>query len=171
MRRIALLEVLLATVAVVVIVIVIAVLARYADGPIGPFAGGPLRGDVWRGAEPEWALVADVDTIEVQVNPRRPRSVHTGVIAHDGKLYVPTTLERFTRWHRHVLEDPRVILRIDGRLYRRCATRVRNRPLLKTLIRSGRLKYGFPFHTRSTAKYTWYWRMDPPDACFPREET
>lgn len=156
--------------AVIIAIGALALYARRADGPIGPFAGGPLQGEVWEGPEPDWAFAADLDTIEVQVSPRSPRSLRTGVIVHEGKLYIPTTLERIKRWHRYVLEDPRVVLRIDGRLYQRCAMRVRNRPVVKELIRAGRLKYGFPFHARRAAPYTWYWRLDPPDACFgPRE--
>jgi hypothetical protein len=139
--------------------------ARRSDGPVGPFPGGPLQGPVWQGPEPEWGFASDVCTIEVQVNPRRPRSGRTGVIVLDGKLYVPTTFERIKRWHISVLEDPRVILRIEGRLYPRCAKRVRDRSLFKALIRAGREKYGFPFHMRWAAPYTWYWRMDPPDRC------
>lgn len=152
--------------AAMIVIAGLALYARRADGPIGPFPGGPLQGDAWQGDEPDWAFAAELDTIEVEVNPRNPRSGYTGVIVHEGKLYVPTTLEHMKRWHLYVLEDPRVVLRIDGRLYRRCAKRVRDRPLVKTLIKAGRLKYGFPFHMRSTAKYTWYWRMDPPNACF-----
>lgn len=159
----------LVLVVAVVAVVALAVTARFSDGPIGPFPGGALQGEVWQGAEPDWAFAADLSTIEVQVNPRNPRSGRTGVIVHEGKLYVPTTFERIKRWHRYVLEDPRVIVRIEGRLYRRCAMRVRNRPLVKTLIRAGRNKYGFPFHARRAAPYTWYWRLDPPDACFAAE--
>lgn len=151
---------------VIVAVVAFAWFARHHDGPIGPFAGGAMQGELWQGPEPDWAFAAAVDTIEVQVNPSNPRSSRTGVIVHEAKLYVPTTFERIKRWHHYVLEDPRVVLRIEGRLYRRCATRVRTRPLVKELIRLGRQKYGFPHHIRRAAPYTWYWRMDPPETCF-----
>ena len=159
----------LGLVVAVVAVVGVAWTARSFDGPVGPFPGGPLQGELWQGTEPDWGFAEEVDTIEVQVNPRAPRSGRTGVIVHEGKLYVPTTFERIKRWHRYVLEDPRVILRIEGRLYRRCATRVRDRQLFKTLIQAGRAKYGLPFHARWAAPYTWYWRMDRPDACFAPE--
>lgn len=144
----------------------LALVARRADGPIGPFPGGALHGQMWRGPEPEWSFATDLDTIEVEVNPGDPRSGLTGVIVHDGKVYVPTTLVPIKRWHRHVLEDSRVIVRIGSHLYRRCATRVTDPKLLETLINTGQAKYGPPYHATWAASFTWYWHLDSPEHCF-----
>ena len=76
----------LGLVVAVVAVVALAWTARSSDGPVGPFPGGALQGQMWQGPEPEWDFAADVQTIEVQVNPRNPRSGRTGVIIHEGKL-------------------------------------------------------------------------------------
>ena len=34
------------------LVFAIATLARFSDGPVGPFPGGPLQGEITRGPEP-----------------------------------------------------------------------------------------------------------------------
>jgi hypothetical protein len=144
----------------------IGILARYSDGPIGPFTGGPLQGEVWDGAEPDWTFARDLDTVELQFDHGKRRSGLTGVIVQDGILYVPTTLEPLKGWNKAVLKDNRVILRIDGRLYPRCAVRVTDPHLLKILVAAGQKKYGPPFHATWAEPYTWYWRMDRPEQCF-----
>jgi len=143
-----------------------ALVARRLDGPTGPFPGGALHGQIWRGPEPDWGFASSLDTVEVEVNPESPRSGLTGVIVHGGALYIPTTLEPIKRWHKDVVKDGRVIVRINTRLFRRCATRVEDPKLLRTLIDAGHAKYGFPYHASWAAPFTWYWRLDPAEHCF-----
>ena len=59
--------------------------ARYADGPLEILAGGPFTsGELYRGTEPDWSFVADVQEVEFQlVDPARSRT--TWILEHDGK--------------------------------------------------------------------------------------
>lgn len=104
--------------------------ASFACGPIGPVAGGRLRGTPHQGNLPSWEFVADVETVQIETRPDDPYSVNTWIGSYQGGLYVPTSLilgadepsER--EWVRNVEADPRVRLRIDGTVYELQALRV-----------------------------------------------
>ncbi len=142
---------LVALVAVLVAVLVgIGVVARFSDGPIGPFPGGPLRsGTLVSEPEVDWSF-ANGREIELQlVEP--PGSRTTGIMLHEGQLYVPCDLGFmwgrfsgrtrwilnliyvFKRWHEDALLDGRVVLRIAGKRYERQAVRVTDLELLARL--------------------------------------
>lgn len=101
-----------------------------ACGPIGPLPGGALRGEVVSGPVDDWSFTADVETVQLETRPSDPYSVNTWIYGEGDRLYVPTSLilgaseptER--QWVRNVIEDDRVRLRIDGRIYERRAVRV-----------------------------------------------
>ena len=63
--------------------------ARFADGPIAIFAGGPFTsGELVTGAEPDWSFAHDITEVEFQlVEP--PRSRTTWILEHEGKIYIP----------------------------------------------------------------------------------
>ena len=69
-------------------VVTAAVKQRFADGPNQVFSGGPLEsGTIYVGQEPDWSLVRDVQTIELQLlDPPRSRRIWTA--EYDGKIYV-----------------------------------------------------------------------------------
>ncbi len=143
--------VLVALVAVLVAALVgTGVVARFSDGPIGPFPGGPLStGTLVSEPEVDWSF-ANGREIELQlVEP--PGSRTTGIMLHEGQLYVPCDLGFmwgrfsgsrrwilhliyvFKRWHEDAVRDGRVVLRIAGKRYPRQAVRVTDPELLARL--------------------------------------
>ncbi len=139
----------------------LAVGARFADGPLGPFPGGPLRGHEETGSEPDWSFAAGLETVELEVGGGRPRSILTGVLVDDGRLYVPTTLAPLKRWPGTVHRHPDVRVRVAGRLFERRARRVTDAARLADLASAARAKYGPPYHHERLAAWTWFFRLDP----------
>ncbi len=178
--------VLVALVAVLVAALVgIGVVARFSDGPIGPFPGGPLStGTLVSEPEVDWSF-ANGREIELQlVEP--PGSRTTGIMLHEGQLYVPCDLGFmwgrfsgrtrwilnliyvFKRWHEDALLDGRVVLRIAGKRYERQAVRVTDPELLATLRlqleeMARQLVSPEPLGEAPTngPKDIWFFRMDP----------
>ena len=157
MRRVAIAGAVLAGFVVLGLVAV-----RSSDGPLEAIPGGPLSGEPEGGSEPDWSFARDIETIELQVRSSPPRSVRTGILLRSGTLYVPVTLAPLKLWPRVVLRDPRVLIRIDGRLFERVAVPVTEPRLLQELIALGQSKYGAPYHARWAAGVTGYFRLDPP---------
>jgi hypothetical protein len=138
---------------------------RFSDGPlelIPGVPGGPLSGEAVQDPYPDWSFARDADPIELQINASPPRSIFTGVIVYEDSLYVPVTLSPLKRWPEVVSRDPRVLVRIEGRLFERKAVPVTDPELLRELIAAGRAKYGPPFHATWAARFTRYFRLDPP---------
>ena len=118
---------------------------RFADGPWGMVAGGPFKtGEPYRGPEPDWSFVEDIDTIELQsVEPARSRT--TWVVHHGGRAFIPCGYmdsawgRIWKQWPIEADRDGRAIVRIDGTLYDRYLVRIRDsesmRPIVKELAR------------------------------------
>jgi len=144
----------------VLLVALVAALAHRADGPFGPFPGGPLTGEIASG---ESALFGDGEggLVELEVNPAAPRSITVWGLAHAGSLYVPAMFARRKAWPQQVLRDPRVVVRWRGRLHLRTAVRVRDRAELAALHAAITA-----LETRSSPETlasdgTWYFRLEP----------
>ena len=112
--------------------ILIPMLALLACGSIGPIPGGELKGDLVTAPPEDWSFLDEEHTIELETRPDDPYSVNVWIARHAGNPYVPTSLiagvedpaER--AWVQHVLDDPRVRIRVAGKLYPRRAVRVEN---------------------------------------------
>lgn len=115
--------------------------ARLGDGPLGPFPGGALRGEVVEHGAPDWARVAQHETVELQVDPAHPRSVLTCILRHEGRPYVSLTLAPLKRWQHAVAADSRVVLRAEGALYARHLEPVRDPALHAALKAAAWEKY------------------------------
>lgn len=135
--------------------------ARRSDGPVEMIPGGPLSGEPERGPEPDWSFAESLDTVELQVSSSPPRSILTGIVVHEGVPYLPVTLAPLKRWPSVLARDPRVVVRIEGRLFEREAVEVTDPELLARLISVGQSKYGPPFHARRVARFTRYFRLAP----------
>ena len=147
--------------AVVVLAAGVAVLARFSGGPIGPFPGGRLSGTPVSGPVGDWTpILSGVPRIEIQVNADHPRSVTTGYLVHDGKLYVPSMMAARKRWPEEAMNDDRVVVRIGGKLYERRAVRVTEPAEIRPLVRAW--DASAPDDMDVSALSTWYFRMDPP---------
>lgn len=137
----------------------VAIGARWADGPIGRFPGGPFKSGE-RVSRPvmNWAdVLASGDQIELQVNPKSPRSITTSTIVYEGRLYVPSLRAAQKRWPAEVMADGRVVVRYEGQLHPRKAVRVTSVEEIRPLVRN---MDGWS-EDLSQLK-TWYFRLDLP---------
>jgi hypothetical protein len=167
------LRVLVIGVAVLIVAVVVLIVgARFADGPIALVAGGPFRsGELVTGPEPDWSFVHDVREVQFQLlNP--PRSRTTWILDYDGKAYIPcgymTTWwgRLWKRWPHEAAEDPRIILRIDGKLYERRLVRIQEGPAVAPLLAELSRKYvggrEIPLEA-VTSGYLWLYELAPRD--------
>ena len=148
-----------------VLVLAVAALAfgsRFADGPLEPFRGGPFKSGEWvEDPDVNWLFAADVKEVELESGEG---SRITWILVVDGEAYVPCSL-RFPpgkRWHLDALEDPRAVLRIDGRRFRRRLVREEDPARRQRLFDVGRAKYGYPPDT--PLDQIWFFRLAPPGA-------
>jgi hypothetical protein len=132
-------------------------LAPYADGPIGPIPGGPMSGRVRDGLRDVSAL-ASRRSLELQVNPRKPRARTVWLLVLDGSLYVPAAFAARKRWPGEAVADGRVVIRVDGDLYERQAVRVTDPSLRASLFEAMTRKYAAP---AAGDPRTWFFRLDP----------
>ena len=102
------------------VLLIACALLTTACGPLGPIAGGRLRGEVRSGAVTDWAFAESVETIQVETNPASPHSVNTWIGVVAGHAYIPTSLilgpddpaER--EWVANVVANPAIRVRISG---------------------------------------------------------
>ncbi len=137
------------------------VAGRFSDGPLEMIPGGTLSGEVERDPDPDWSFARDLDTIELQIHSTPPRSILTGVVVYGDELYIPVTLSPLKRWPQVLSSEPRVLVRIEGRLFERRAVPITEPELLQELISTGQAKYGPPFHATWARRFTRYFRLDP----------
>jgi hypothetical protein len=139
---------------------VVAFAARYADGPVAMFPGGPLRsGDFVEDPAVDWSFASGIQEIELQSSGR---SRTTWILVVDGEAYIPCSLDYppGKRWHQEALSQPDAVVRVDGRRYRRRLVRVDDPALRKRLIEAAVAKYsGGPVSDESRA---WFFHLAPP---------
>jgi hypothetical protein len=137
-------------------------LARASGGPLGPIPGGRLAGPLADDQEPDWSFTRGIETIQVEVAPDDPLSVTTWVFTHEGRLYVAADFfNPWKRWPRLALADPRVRLRVGGRIYERTAVRETDPEKIEELRRAIADKYDVSPHGLATKVDVWFFRMDP----------
>lgn len=156
--------------ALVLLFVVVLVGARFADGPLAIFAGGPFTsGELVTGPEPDWSFVRDAQEVQFQLlDP--PRSRPTWILEHDGKAYIPSGYMTTTwgkiwkKWPFEALEDPRAILRIGDKLYERKLVRVEDGPEVPALLAQISQKYmnGAEIPPDAvTSGYLWLFELAP----------
>jgi hypothetical protein len=168
--RAALRIVLWALVAFVLLLAGLTLGARFADGPIAIFAGGPFTsGQKVMGPEPDWSFARDVREVEFQLLAP-PRSRTTWILEHEGRIYIPsgymTTAwgRLWKQWPHEALEDGRAVLRIDGQLYERQLVRIEEGPLVAPLTAELSRKYlgGEPIPPEAVSSgYLWLFELAP----------
>ncbi len=101
---------------------VTAVLLGACGAPLGPIPGGALDGDIVPWPE-NWQHAEECENVLLQTNPDAPYSVTIWGVGIGQDFYVGAS-KRSHQWARYVEADPRVILEVDGQLYRALAMRV-----------------------------------------------
>ena len=110
------------------------------DGPFVLLPGGQLDGTPAPPPE-SWAFTDEVDTIQLETNPADPYSVNIWVIALGEGLYVHAGATRATRVE-HMEVDPKVRLRVEGRIYELAAARVADQAEFDRFADAYERKYG-----------------------------
>ena len=129
--------------------------------PLGPFAGGRLRGEVVSQPVEDWSFTDDVETIKVETRPADPYSVTTWVVSRGGKLYVPSGDPETRSWVANVEADPRVRLKISGMIYERRAVRVTDPDELAAALDRLVEKYKLDPPTDDDTASFWIIRLEP----------
>jgi len=142
----------------------VAIFARFMDGPVAAFPGGPLVvGRLVAERDVDWSFAESLDTIELQlVEPPRSRTVW--FVLHEGALYVPCGVPNFTlwkQWPHQAREDGRAVLRVDGRRYERQAVQVTDPKEWTPVLQLVTQKYGVGDPADAGADDVWIFRMDP----------
>ncbi|MBY0400065.1 hypothetical protein K2X89_07200 [Myxococcota bacterium] len=142
---------LIAFASIAALVASIAIVARFSDGPIFVFPGGPLvNGEKVEYASVDWEEFVDVREIEFQLESP-PRSRITRMTIHDGKPYVPCafcTNRMMKRWPRELERDDRVVIRANGKLIEGRARRVpQDSPEYRAARDAHLAKFGDPNQT------------------------
>ena len=110
--------------------LVLAALTSFAcGGPVGPFSGGALAGEV-KPAPESWDFAANVERAQLETNAADPHSVNTWIGVADGVAYIPSSMIRGPKdpsereWVRNVSIDDHVRVRIGDAIYELRAARV-----------------------------------------------
>ena len=111
------------------LLVLIAFAARWHDGPLGPFPGGAMTGELVAAPVADWSTVLPANEdlsqrIELQVDTHAPRAITTAYTVHDGKLYIHALLAARKTWPTIALADGRAFVRAGGKLYPLQAVRV-----------------------------------------------
>ena len=96
-------------------------LAAACGGPFLVFPGGSLSGEVASEPAGGWSPL-ESGVFALETRPSDPYSVNVNVVVRDGRLYIDPAEGR--KWHTYIVEDPRVRVRIHGRVYPLTAVRV-----------------------------------------------
>lgn len=158
-----------AAVALVLLLAVLVVAARFGDGPTAILPGGPLEsGELYSGPEPDWSFARDVPEMEFQlVKPPVSRTIWLQVV--DGKLYAvsgymnSTIGKLWKHWPVQAEEDPRAVIRIDGKRYERKVVRLGpDHPALQGIAAEVQRKYGAPLAAEMAATGdAWFYAFEP----------
>ncbi len=155
--------------ALIVVLGAVSVAARFADGPLAIFAGGAFTsGERHEGALPDWAFLADRETVEFQsLEPERSRT--SWVVAHDGRAFIPSGYmttswgKLWKQWPHEILADPRILLRIDDVVYPATLTRITEGDILTPVLTKLGNKYAngpIPPEAVSSG-YLWIFEVTP----------
>jgi hypothetical protein len=117
--------------------------ARFADGPVALFPGGAFRTGEWvEDPAADLSFAADIQEIELE-SGSPPTSRTVWILVLDGAAYIPCSLSfpPGKRWHFDALENPKAVVRIDGKRYRRRLDKVQDRALHARLLEVAQAKY------------------------------
>lgn len=141
--------------------------ARYHDGPLEIFAGGPFKSGEILAAPNDWNVLRDRQTVEFQtLEPPISRTIW--LVVYDGRLfftsgYMKSAIgSKLKRWPYQLERDNRIILRIDGKLYEQRLLRITSGPDIVPVLDEFDRKYGDSMGIGAaevTEGYTWMYEV------------
>ena len=101
-----------------------AMLLSSCGAPLGPIPGGQLQGitEPW---PKDWSHAEEVENVLLETNPTDPYSVTIWGLGIEDSFFIGAS-KRSNQWAENLEKDPRVVLDVDGALYRALAKRVTN---------------------------------------------
>ena len=118
---------------------IVVIVALTGCDPMGPLPGGALAGEV-NTLPDDWAMVEEIETVQLETNPDDPYSVNLWVVNLDSGLYIAAGGGE-TRWSKQISIDPKVRLRINHKIYELRASSVDNNEELEEVRRAYLDKY------------------------------
>jgi len=132
------------------------------DGPVGPIPGGALSGAESPCPSQGFAAARDAREIQLEVRPDDPYSVTTWAVVLDGVLHVPADFfNPGKRWPHMADADPRVRVRIAGRLHGCDAHRVHDEAAIARLRAAAAAKYDVDPEGWAARQEVWWYRIQP----------
>ena len=101
-----------------------ALVAAGCGGPLGWIPGGKLDGEPVEAPVDDWAFASKTENLQLETDPADPYSVNIWFVTEGPKLWVFAGGGESSTWAKHLLADPRALVRIDDKLYPRKAVRV-----------------------------------------------
>ena len=141
-------------------------LACGPSGPIGPFAGGALSGEVGSSQVRDWSFAAEIETAQLETRPDDPHSVNTWFVGIGPSLYVPTSMIRGPKtpsersWVSHVSIDPQVRVRLGEQVFERLALRVADVSEYERARAALEAKYDLDIADRDPERTIWIYRLE-----------
>jgi len=114
--------------------------ARWIYGPLGPIPGPELSGSVIEEPVEDWSFIDAIKVVQIETRPEDPYSVSTWATRIGDGIYVFASDDE-SPWVRNISQDPRVRIRIEGRIYERRAVSVANLETKRTFLTTVRSKY------------------------------
>jgi hypothetical protein len=135
-------------------------------GPIGPFPGGHLSGELGPRHVEDWSFAADEERAQLETRPENPYSVNTWFVALGPSLYLVTSpiagptdpAER--GWVANVLKDPRVRIRLGDQIYERVANRLKDASESAKALEALEAKYDIDTTEQDPEREIWVFRLD-----------
>ena len=141
--------------------------ARYHDGPLEIFAGGPFKSGEILAVPSDWNVLRDRQTVELQtLEPPISRTIW--LVVYDGRLcltsgYMKSAIgSKLKRWPYQLERDNRIILRLDGKLYEQRLLRITSGPDIVPVLDEFDRKYGDSMGIGAaevTEGYTWMYEV------------
>ena len=145
----------------------LATLVLVGCGPLGPFAGGRLSGELGPAKVSSWDFASGEARAQLETRPSDPHSINVWFASSGGALYVPTSMilgptdPRERDWVSHVAADPRVRLRLAGRVFERRMVRVDDPSEFAQARAALETKYELDPDGRDPEREVWIFRLDP----------
>jgi hypothetical protein len=114
--------------------------ARWIFGPMGPIPGPELSGPMVEEPVADWSWIDAVKVIQVETRPESPYSVSTWITRVGDEIFVFAGNEE-SPWVRNIGDDPRVRIRIQGRIHECTAERVAELEKKRVFLTAMKAKY------------------------------
>jgi hypothetical protein len=135
-------------------------LAALGCEPTWMLPGGALVGVVAPAAPADWSFTDPVEVVQLETRPADPYSVNVWGVAANGAFYVASGRGEENAWAGHILEDPRVRLRVGEDIYELRAVRTDDPAERDAFLQAAHQKYDFEVDAEQRSKAILF-RLDP----------